>query len=574
MLENIQNFFRGEEDHEASFIRLTRNILIFVIAINIAGLPLVTGLAGASTRDFVAVAVLSVMLILEGLSFFYVLRGRVLLAKLVIPIGLILSISAIAYNSNGLRDTSFLAMPVILVISAILLGKRSLTISTPLAVISAVVIAVRDITSSFDPRPIGLDSAIFAPLVLITSAGITHLLISRLNESTLRAKSIEQAQRKENTELTALRLELESKVQERTVDLEKAYQETEKRARQFQTVAKVMNIISSVQSLDALLPLITQVISEQFNIYHTGMFLLDAKKENAVLRAANSEGGQKMLARRHSLPVGQTGIVGFATATGQARIALDVGEDSVYFNNPDLPNTRSEIALPLIYAGQIIGALDVQSTEPNAFQQDDANVLTTLANQVAVAINNALTIENAQKTLAEANSAIGQVTQEAWQVLRPAKLGLGFTYSEAGITPLDQPIDNEQVRQVIAKGDAVLEKGEDQHSQLAVPIRLRGKVIGVMQLKTRGDLNFTNDDADIASAVAERLSLAIETATLLQSTQHRADLERVTANITTRVSSSSRFETILQTAAQELSKALGGSDVLVQIEPAALQMYK
>ena len=110
-------------------------------------------------------------------------------------------------------------------------------------------------------------------------------------------------------------------------------------------------------------------------------------------------------------------------------------------------------------------------------------------------------------------------------------------------------------------------------SQLAVPIRLRGQVIGVMQLSTRGEQKLSTDEADIAEAVAERLSLAIETATLLQSTQHRADIERITAKITSNISSSARFETILQTAAQELSSALGGSDVIVQIEPAALKMY-
>ena len=113
----------------------------------------------------------------------------------------------------------------------------------------------------------------------------------------------------------------------------------------------------------------------------------------------------------------------------------------------------------------------------------------------------------------------------------------------------------------------------DQKSRLAVPIRLRGQVIGVMQLSARKELKLTEDDAEIAEAVAERLSLAIETATLLQSTQHRADIEKLTANITSKISSSSRFDTILQTAAQELSRALGGSDVIVQIEPAAMKMY-
>jgi GAF domain-containing protein len=409
---------------------------------------------------------------------------------------------------------------------------------------------------------------------MAASGGITHLLISRLNDSTRRAQQSEQIQKAENTELLALRATLEERVRERTAELEQANQINQKRAQQFSAVAKVMNAVSSVQLLDDLLPLVTKVISEEFNVYHTGVFLLDNRRELAILRAANSEGGQRMLARKHALPVGQTGIVGYVTATGQPRIALEVGADSVYFDNPDLPDTRSEIALPLRYAGQIIGALDVQSLEQNAFQSDDVAVLTTLADQVAVAINNALTIEESNKALAEARSAIGQVAEEAWQVLRPTQLGLGFAYSETGVKPLQEPLDNVQAHEAIHKGQTMITTSPDKKTILAVPIRLRGNVIGVMQLSNRSNYEkLTQDDADIAEAVAERLSLAIEAATLLQSTQHRADLEKVTANITSKVSSSARFETILQTAAQELSRALGGSDVLVQIEPAALNMY-
>jgi GAF domain-containing protein len=572
MLEKLINSLRSEEDQDPSFIRLTRNILIFVMVANLAVLPLVTGIAGEDSRNFLAFTILSIALIIEGISFYYVLKGNVLLAKVIVPTALVIAITTIAGNTNGIRDTSFFAMPVILVVSAILLGRRSLTIIAPLTVLATIAIAYRDITVGKLPRPLGVDDAIIIPVLLIASAGITHLLITRLNESTIRAQRSEQAQKMENAELLALRSSLEERVRERTAELEQANQITEKRARQFRAVTQVMNAVSSIRSLDSLLPRITQVISEQFDVYHVGIFLLDDKREFAVLRASNSEGGQRMLARKHSLPVGQTGIVGFVTATGQPRIALDVGSDSIYFDNPDLPDTHSEIALPLRYAGQIIGALDVQSIDPNAFQSDDVNVLNTLADQVSVAINNALTLEEAQKTLAEAQSAIGQIQQEAWQVLRPTHLGLGFAYSDSGAKPLQQPIQNAQITEAMNTGETVLSTGP-QRSRLAIPIRLRGKVVGVMQLSTRSDYKLTEDDADIAEAVAERLSLAIETATLLQSTQHRADIEKLTANITSKVSSSARFETILQTAAQELSRALGGSDVLVQIEPAALNMY-
>ncbi len=182
--------------------------------------------------------------------------------------------------------------------------------------------------------------------------------------------------------------ELEDRVQDRTRELAKQNEALVFRSQQLQTVADVARQIVSAQELDELLPQITRLVSERFNFYHVGIFLLDENREYAVLRAANSEGGQRMLARKHQLKVGAVGIVGYATGAGQPRIATDVGEDAVYFSNPDLPETRSEMALPLKVGDLVIGALDVQSTVSNAFTQEDIALFTTLADQIAVAIRN------------------------------------------------------------------------------------------------------------------------------------------------------------------------------------------
>jgi GAF domain-containing protein len=334
----------------------------------------------------------------------------------------------------------------------------------------------------------------------------------------------------------------------------------------------VVRAVSSIQDPELLIPRIAQVISEQFGFYHTGIFLLDENRQYAVLRAANSEGGKRMLERGHKLQVGQTGIVGFVTATGQPRIALDVGTDAVFFDNPDLPNTRSEIALPLRSAGQIIGALDVQSTESNAFGQNDVETLTTLADQISIAINNTTILEESRKAFVESQGRFGDSILESWKVMQPETLGLGYQLVNSSIEPLKAPLEGIHIQEAMTQEKASITNAEDKSSNLAIPIRLRGKVIGVMNLRSRNDYLLTQDDADIAEAVSERLSLAIETATLLRTTQHRADIERITTDISSKISSSTRFETILQTAAQELSRALGGSDVIVQIEPAAMAL--
>ena len=571
MLSRFLNYFRDEEDINPSFIQMTRNILIFVILINLFLLPLVIGLFGEESCNIPAFFVLSINLILEIISLYYALRGKVGMAKLIVPLALIAAIAIIAVNTNGLRDISIVGLPLVLVIAALLLGKRAMWVVAPIAVITALVIAVLDLTSGRAITKVGIDDAIIIIVLLVGCSAIIQALINRLTETINKLQKNEKIQLEENRELNELRQSLEERVNQRTAELDTANQFNLRRARQFEAISQVVKAISSIQDLDTLMPRITQVISEQFNTYHTGIFLLDKEREFAVLRASNSMGGQKMLERGHKLQVGQTGIVGFVTATGRARIALDVGTDAAYFDNPDLPDTRSEIALPLRYSGQVIGALDVQSLDANAFGQDDIEALTTLADQVAVTINNTLILEEARKSLNESQSAFGNFTRDSWKIMQPKSLGLGFQLKESVITPLDQPLTGKHIQEAVASGATVISDKDNGGSNLTIPIRLRGKTIGIINLRT-AQQKLTSDDADIAESVTERLSLAIETALLIQTTQHRADVERITSDISSRINSSTRFETILQTAAQELSRALGGSDVLVQIEPASIEL--
>jgi GAF domain-containing protein len=564
------NFIRDEQDNDPSFILLTRNIVIYVIGVNIALLFLVTGIFGESSRNPRAFFTLSITLILELISLYYAARGRVLLAKVIVPTSLLIAVAVISLTTNGLKNSGMVGLPIILVIAAILLGRRAFVIITPLAVITTIVVAYFDLPGNIVIIPAGIDDAIILPVLLLGCSGIIQLLMNRLNENILRARQSERNYVTENQALAELQTSLENRVAQRTLELEKANRNNERRARQFEAVAQVSTIISNIQDFETLIVRITQVISEQFEHYHTGIFLLDESREFAILRAANSMGGQRMLARNHRLQVGQTGIVGYVTATGTPRIALDVGTDAVFFDNPDLPGTRSEIALPLMIGNQVIGALDVQSEKENAFSTEDISVLGTLSNQVSIAIQNARIIEDARKSLAEAQSAYSESVQQAWKVMRPQSMGSGLQWSESTITRLENQLTDEHIQNTFRQGSTTI--ANDASGKLAIPIRIRDQVIGVLSLNNKNGSKWSDDDVDIAEAVAERLSLAIETATLLRTTQQRADIEKITTEITSKISSSSRFDTILQTAAQELSKALGGSDVLVQIEPAALKL--
>jgi GAF domain-containing protein len=322
-------------------------------------------------------------------------------------------------------------------------------------------------------------------------------------------------------------------------------------------LAQVVQAITSIRDLQELLPRITTVISENFGFYHVGIFLLDEVHQYAILSAANSRGGKKMLERSHRLRVGEEGIVGYVTSSGEPRVAMDVGKDPVFFNNPDLPETHSEMALPLKSGSRIVGALDVQSREVGAFRDEDIQMLGLLANQVSLAIENARLFDETKIALAEAEAVSRQFTREAWGRLPAEQKLIGYRYSIAGAAPLAEPINLTEP----GKGKGQAKPTET--SQVVVPIELRGETIGtlVVQSPSAGRLN--QDQLDLIKAVAERVALSAENARLFEETTRRAERERLVSDITGRIRSMNDPQAMIQTAIEELRKVLGATRVEV-----------
>jgi signal transduction histidine kinase len=177
--------------------------------------------------------------------------------------------------------------------------------------------------------------------------------------------------------------------------------QAERRSRLLQASNKVGREVTSILELGALLPQTVDIICDAYGFYYAGVFLVDAAGENAVLCAGRGEAGAAMLAEGYKLKIGSNSMISACISFGEARIALDVGEERVHFKNPYLPHTRSEMALPLIYDGEVLGALTVQSVEERAFSQDDITTLLTMAEHLAVAINNARAIIDLREAHAE-----------------------------------------------------------------------------------------------------------------------------------------------------------------------------
>jgi GAF domain-containing protein len=356
-------------------------------------------------------------------------------------------------------------------------------------------------------------------------------------------------------QLQDLQASLEKLVARQTADLVR-------RNTQLETAAQVAREAASIHDQDRLLSETVRLISERFGFYHAGIFLLDRAGEYAVLAAASSEGGQRMLAKGHRLQLG-VGIVGHVVAQGEPRIALDVGADEVFFDNPDLPGTRSEMALPLRVRDEIIGVLDVQSSEPAAVSDEDVAVLMTMADQLAVAVSNAQLFQQAQESLEAERRAHGTTSREAWADLLRAEPDLSVVRDERGISAADAPWQP-HMETALRAGRIV--PSFDGASSLAIPLKIRGQVLGVIEAqKPEGTGHWAREEVEILETLVERLGVTLESARLFQETQRRAARDRLLSEVTARVRETLDMDSVLQTAVREIGLALNLAEVEVRM---------
>jgi len=244
-----------------------------------------------------------------------------------------------------------------------------------------------------------------------------------------------------------------------------------------------------------------------------------------------------------------------------------VGGDAVFFDNPDLPKTRSEMALPLNYRGRTIGVLDVQSTKPGAFSENDTNTLGILADQVAVAIENARLFTQTQQARDEAETLYSQILRKEWGAFVEQESLVGYRQTATGGKSLISPIETEEIAQALGNGQVVVRDGKAMKSQpvIAIPVRLRDQIIGVLNIKapTRNH-KWNSDEINLAQAVSDRLAIALDNSRLLQESQRRAAKEAKIGEVAAKIGSSINMQSVLQTAVEELGHALPGAEVIIQ----------
>jgi GAF domain-containing protein len=451
--------------------------------------------------------------------------------------------------------TIFTIVPIALIVASALSGRKTFAL---LGVYATIAAALGPIYSK-TPASIS-DIPQTAGIIFFTGAVLYGILVFRANLENSRLTEIRMA----NQELQEIKTNLEKRVEERTHELIAASQQIESRAMRLQIISEVSQEISANldQNPKELLTLITHSISKKLGFYHVGVFLLDENREYAVLRAANSQGGQRMLERHHQLKVGGTGIVGYVSQSGRPRIALDTGSDAVFFNNPNLPNTRSEVALPLKYGATVIGVLDVQSTLSSAFKDEDANLLSTLSNQIAIVINTVLTSHRSEFALPS------EKKNKSGSRLIRKQAQSGYSYLPDGTISTALPLNNPTLDKALASGEtSILSRpSKDNPATLAVPVKFRDQIIGVIHIQASDDKRrWTEDEVMMVQSISDRAALALENARLFEETVRRADQEESIARVTSQISASTDFKRILQTTVQELGQVLGTSRSFIQL---------
>ncbi|MBN1659550.1 MAG: GAF domain-containing protein [Anaerolineae bacterium] len=371
---------------------------------------------------------------------------------------------------------------------------------------------------------------------------------------------------------------LEEQVTERTHQLAQ-------RSAYLEATAEVGHAAASILDRQQLVQQLVELIRERFGLYYVGLFLSDDAATPAtvaaatvaaagaddegqwvVLEAGTGEAGKKMLARGHRIRVGE-GMVGWSVAQGKWRVAAEAEMDDpswgVRLATPELPETRSEAALPLRSRGRTLGALTVQHTEPGAFDPDTMTVLQTMADQVAVALDNARLFAESQEALEMTRRAYGEASRQAWGELirsraQRSRAEWGYRYVQGRVVPMEAAA-------------TVAGAATPSETRLDIPLQVRDEVIGGLGFRKRGsgdaqpEAAWTQEEIELLETLVSRLADALESARLYQDTQRRAARERLLGDVGSRVRESLDMDTVLRTALLEISRSLDLAEVEVRM---------
>ena len=331
--------------------------------------------------------------------------------------------------------------------------------------------------------------------------------------------------------------------------------EVDLRTRNILATAEIGRAIAEIRDLENLFKQVVRLITERFDFYHAQVFLVDEANRYALLRASSGMAGQQLMSRRHQLEVGSQSIVGKVTGTGEAVVVSDTDLDPVHRRNELLPHTRSELAMPLRVGTRIIGALDIQSVEPNAFTQADVTVFQTLADQLAVAIERVRLFERTQRDLSDIENLNRQLIGDAWQRYTAGGASApGFRVDTKGVYPITE--DDVQTND----------------NTVTMPLKVRGQTIGMLDVTPRTGDEPDEETQNMLQAVADRVAQALDSTRLGEQSRRQADQEQILNQLVTQLQGTTDLDIILRLVAEQTSRALDTSRGFVHLNIEEIQV--
>ncbi len=546
MFNFLRNLVRLPENLKEDDTR-AGNILQNVVLVTFIFPILIIGLMLLLPQDIIILMQIGLGIILLLCLLIFMIRiGLIHQASIVLIGGLLILEIFTNYQAAGAFGATFVLTTTVILMSGLLLGTRGAVIALFVIIIEKTFLGWAGFAGIIKSQNNDVISPVVNYIIAFTGY-IVSVLIFRITTSGL-SKQLEISRAREQ-KILALTENLEQRIQQRTLELDK-------RSMQLEAASLIARTIAEIHGQKEILETIVQQITERFKFYHTGIFLVDINKEFVVLEAASSDGGKRMIERGHKLAIGRQGIVGLAAYQKRPRIAQDVGSDAIFFNNPDLPETHSEMALPLLARNRLVGILDIQSKEHNAFSTEDVSTLQIMTDQIALAIENARLLNESRSAIDELQTITTENISGTWKE-RLGQYRKGYTYSSSGTLPIPQT--NDEKKSQVHKPD---------NHTIKIPVALRGQRIGQLSLiRKSNESPWTEAEQEMADKIAIQVALAIENARLLEESQQRALREQTVNELSSRFSRSLDVDTLLQNAVHELHRIPQVSEVSIYILP-------
>lgn len=559
MFENLRKFFsppESVEDREHQYVYTNFHYFILIVI----GIGLVLGLAGLIIVLFGPVQGLSpavrivspvYMLTVSVISLWMVdllKKGRRAAVTITMTSMLLLAVLLYDLTWNGFSgmEVFFYILPII---SAGFIGSISSVIVTAISAVIFAFLTYYLEGIGFYPQVAPGTSSLSSFMVFtagMVMISIFSLVVTRYLEWTYAAYL------HSDDDKNLLDETLKNKELEHSTTLGKMEQEIKSLSRHNNLTDVILEVSRSgmvYSDLNAFLNRTASLISEKLGYYHTGIFLLDEEKEWAVLTAASSAGGQRMLNRGHRLAVGRQGIVGYVTATGNPHFVQSTESDRLHSRTTELPDTRSEAALPIIISSGLIGAVDIQSRREDSFHMAEVERLESVTKEISRAVENILARARIEGELENARRAFGELTHESRaRLLRSVKPTYAFR-----------------------TGSPMLETDKAPRT-VHLPLVIRGDEVATIRIEMGEEEDVESEEVqEMIETLREQLTMAIENAGLYQESQLRAANERLIARITTEIRETMDVDQIIQIAAEEVRKSLDLDEVTIRFTPEQLK---